>query len=114
MLEAVPTEALGPLLVAVGGIVTVLIQRGRRETTERFDRIERQLGELVGTVAAIDKRQDQAEVERAVIRNDVETIKERHHLMDMLRRDGRHRAGRRAGLWILAALAPIGAVMRWG
>jgi len=113
---AVPVnDIIGPGVIAVCGLLATLVQRGRRETTERFDRVERQLTQLTETVGQIDKRQDAADVERAVLRNEVDTIKDRHHLMDMLRRDGpRHRNGRRAALWCMSAATALAAVMRWG
>jgi len=106
-------DVAGPVIIAAFTLVGVLVQRGRRETTERFDRVQSQLVELTAAVRTIDARQDRADVERAVLQNEVATIKDRHHLMDMLRRDpGRHR--RRQGLWTLGWCLALGVVMRWG
>ena len=112
MLDTVPQDALGPLLIAVGGIVSVLVQRGRRESSDRFDRLERQLQDVSAQLVVVDKRQDLADVERAVIRNEVDTIKDRHAVVDMLHRRGVHRGSRR-GLWLALAIS-LGCVMRWG
>lgn len=106
MLDAVPQDAVGPIAIAVGGIVTVLVQRGRRETSDRFDRIERTLLDVSDGLRVIDKRQDQADVERAVLRNEVDTIKDRHAVVDMLHRRGVHR-GTRRGLWMLGVLTRL-------
>ena len=106
-------DLAGPVVVAAFTLVGVLVQRGRRETTERFDRLQSQLVELTTAVRTIDARQDRADVERAVLQNEVATIKDRHHLMDMIKRDpGRHRS--RRGMWLLAAATALGCVMRWG
>lgn len=110
-LSQLPPDALTGVLVAACGLVGVLVQRGRHETTERFDRIERQLGQVADQLHVMDMRQDRADVERAVLRNEVDTIKDRHAVVDMLHRRGVHKGSRKGLLW-LGALA-LCCVYRW-
>lgn len=93
-----------PVLTGSFALLAVLVQRGRRETTDRFDNIARQLRELSEEVKGVKQVQHHAAVERAVLRNEVDTIKERHALVDMFKRQGTHRGSRRFGLWVLATL----------
>lgn len=98
-MEWIPADIASGVLIGAFTLIGVLVQRGRRETTERFDRLAASIADLLITVAALDKRQDEAAIERAVIRNEVDTIKDRHAVVDMLHRRGVHRGSRR-GLWL--------------
>lgn len=103
MFDLIPSAYVGPVVLGAFTLLGVLVQRGRRETSDRFDRVERSLGDVVDGLRTIDKRQDAADVERAVLRNEVDTIKDRHAVVDMLHRRGMHRGARRGMLWLLAA-----------
>lgn len=101
----VPVEVWAPTIGGAFTLLGILIQRGRRENADRFDRIARTLTDVQTDLRVMDKRIDVADVERAVLRNEVDTIKDRHAVVDMLHRRGVHRSNRKArGLW-LALLA---------